>query len=159
MPQILIIAYGNPLRSDDGVAWRAAEALGGKFPESEVEIICLQQLGPELAESVGRCRRVIFVDAASGGGQPGEVRVAVMQDTSSSPVEAHHFCHALSPSSIVGLATRLYGGSAQAFSATITGQNFDHGESLSLPVEAALPSLVARIQELIHTCPPNTSNS
>ena len=40
MPSVLIIAYGNPLRSDDGLAWHAAKAIEGKFGSSEVEILC-----------------------------------------------------------------------------------------------------------------------
>src|ERR1700758_3673560 len=77
LPRALIIAYGNPLRSDDGVAWRAAEALRQKFSPAEVEIACLHQLAPELAETVSRFACVIFVDAASAphAGRPGEIRV------------------------------------------------------------------------------------
>ena len=62
--RVLIIAYGNPLRCDDGVAWRAAEALEGKFPSEQVEILRLHQLAPELADAVRQRELVLFVDAA-----------------------------------------------------------------------------------------------
>ena len=61
--RVLVIAYGNPIRSDDGVAWHAAEEIRRKL-ESLVEVICVHQLTPELAEEISRVSTVIFVDAA-----------------------------------------------------------------------------------------------
>jgi hydrogenase maturation protease len=149
MPRVLIIAYGNPLRSDDGVAWRAAELLRGKFSAGEVEIECLQQLGPELAESASRSECVIFVDAAASQGSAGEVQVIELSAGFNKASEASRFCHALPPSAIVGLSERLYGSRPRAYCATIIGKSFEHGESLSPVVTAALPTLVARIEKLV----------
>ncbi len=148
MARVLIIAYGNPLRSDDGVAWRVAEALQGRFPSADVEILALQQLGPELAESISRCEGVIFVDAASSGENPGEIRIKAM---SSDPEksQAPRFCHALPPVALLGLAERLYSAKPRAYSATIEGLTFEHGEALTDVVAAALPAFVFRIQELV----------
>jgi len=153
MPRVLIIAYGNPLRSDDGVAWRAAEALRQKFSPAEIEIHCLHQLAPELAETVSRFPCVIFVDAASSRdtGNPGEIRVEEL--SGKDPADSGSpFFHALSPLTIIRLAERLYGAKPRTFSVTVTGQNFDHGEALSPAVAAALPDLVARIQALVRDC-------
>jgi hydrogenase maturation protease len=142
MPRVLIVAYGNALRSDDGVAWRAAEALEGKFPESEVEILQMHQLAPELAESLSRVEAVIFVDAA-GKGEPGEIRCEELSATSEA-----RFAHELSPGAVVLLARQVYGAGPRAYSVTLTGECFDHGEALSTAVVAALPGLVARIEAL-----------
>ena len=151
MPRVLIIAYGNPLRSDDGVAWRAAEALRKQFSpaEIEIEIDCLHQLSPELAETASRFPCVIFVDAASlPEGHPGEIRVGELG--SKDPADsATHFSHALSPHAIVRLAETLYGAKPRAFAVTVTGQNFDYGEGLSPAIAAVLPHLVARIEVLV----------
>ena len=75
MPPVLIVAYGNPLRSDDGVAWRAADILAEKLSASDVEILRLHQLAPELADTLRGFDRVIFVDAALSdrGIEPGTV--------------------------------------------------------------------------------------
>lgn len=149
MPRILIIAYGNPLRSDDGVAWRAAEALRKRFSADEIEIHCVHQLAPELAESVSQFPGVIFVDAASApASHPGEINVETLggNDVRESTT---HFPHALSPRAVVRLAETLYGAKPQAFSVTVTGQNFDHGEALSPAVASALQNLVTRIALLV----------
>ena len=150
MPRALIIAYGNPRRSDDGVAGRAAEALRQKFSPAEVEIACMHQLAPELAETVSRFPCVIFVDAASSpdSGHPGQIRVEEL--TGKDPADSRGpFFHALSPDAVIRLADTLYGAKPRAFAVTVSGQNFDHGESLSSAVAAALPDLVAQIQGLV----------
>jgi hydrogenase maturation protease len=146
MSHVLIVAYGNPMRCDDGLAWRAATALEGKFFSSQVEIVRSHQLAPELAETVSRCEAVIFVDAApAGNGLPGEIRCAQV----SLPEAPPRFSHQLSPDAVVALARQLFGARPEAFSVTLTGHCFDHGESLSPVVTAALPALVARIEALI----------
>jgi hydrogenase maturation protease len=148
MARVLIIAYGNPLRCDDGLAWCAADALEGKFSASEVEILRVHQLAPELAENLTRCDTVIFVDAASadgGRGNPGDVRCLEVGLSEGPP----RFSHQLSPGAVVALARQLFGASPCGFTVTLSGQCFDHGESLSPVVVAAIPALVARIEVLV----------
>jgi hydrogenase maturation protease len=149
MPRVLIVAYGNPMRCDDGIAWRAADAFALKFSESDVEILRLHQLTPELADTVRNVRVVIFVDAAScdaSRSKPGMIRFEAIRGGTSQPVR---FSHVLSPTKVLDLALQLYGASPRAFVITVTGENFGHGDSLSAPVASALPELVASIERLI----------
>ena len=106
MARVLIIAYGNPLRSDDGVAHRVADGLESRFSADEVEILRPQQLGPELAEAASRSRLVIFVDAASGNGEPGAIQIRELLP-SGSDMKASVFGHAIPPAAVIGLAGRL----------------------------------------------------
>jgi hydrogenase maturation protease len=148
MLRVLIVAYGNPMRCDDGLAWRAADALEKRFSTPGVEILRVHQLAPELAEDITRCDTVIFVDAASaesGNGNPGEVRCLEVGLSEGPP----RFTHQLSPGAVITLARQLYGASPRAFAVTLTGQCFDHGESLSPVVAGAIPELVARIEALV----------
>lgn len=154
MPRVLIVAYGNPLRGDDALAWRAADELERKFSGSDVELLCLHQLAPELAETVSRSEAVIFVDAASadagGNQQPGEVRCEeISLQTSKAQSGPTRFSHQFSPAIVVALAHQLYRSNPHAFSVTLTGQCFDPGESLSPVVAESLPALVARIEALV----------
>jgi hydrogenase maturation protease len=146
-PPLLIVAYGNPLRSDDGVAWQAAAALQEKFNSQEAEILTLHQLGPEVAESASRSECVIFVDAAAGPGRPGEIQTKEVL-SSDTDTETSAFCHAMSPSHVLALAAQLYQRRPRAFSVSVVGENFNHGESLSAAVKVALPALLARIEQL-----------
>ena len=148
MPHLLIVAYGNPLRSDDGIGWRAAEALQQKFSPDEVEILTLHQLGPELAESASRSKCVIFVDAAAGPGCPGALELKELFSANPEAAEFPRSCHAVSPSNVLAIAAQLYNARPKGFQATIVGEKFNHGESLSPSVEAALPRLLDQIEEL-----------
>jgi hydrogenase maturation protease len=148
MPRVLIIAYGNPLRSDDGVAWHAAKQLSEKFSQEQGEIQVQHQLGPELAESISRSSLTIFIDASSGTGRIGEVRVQRLEAHST---DAPRFCHSLSPSAVLAMAKQLYGTTPNAFSVTATGENFEHGEHLSPSLQAAVPELIRRVEELVRS--------
>jgi len=151
MANVLIVAYGNPLRSDDGLASRAARELEGKFPDTRVEILSQHQLVPELAETVSLFECVIFIDAAfpqsPQSGRPGELRVREI--TSAEVDRRARSSHVLSPDVVVALAAELYHAQVKAFSVTVTGQNFEHGDSLSPAVAAAIPLLTERVSALV----------
>ncbi|MGA2920754.1 MAG: hydrogenase maturation protease [Candidatus Sulfotelmatobacter sp.] len=143
MPRVLIIAYGNPLRSDDGVGWAVAEELSRKLASLEVEVLQLLQLLPEVAESVSHADAVIFVDASCDG-EPGDVCCRPVTPPPANP----QFTHQLSPAELLGLARQLYGAPPQAFCLSLTGQSFEHGEELSKSVATGLPQLVAKVEQL-----------
>jgi hydrogenase maturation protease len=143
MRRVLIVACGNPLRCDDGLAWRAVEELHRRCFPQEVEIIAQHQLTPELASPVSQVERVLFLDAARFG-QPGEFRCE--------PVLPGHasgaFTHDFSPGRILSISRELYGRAPQAFVISLSGECFDHGETISATVEGALPALVELVVRL-----------
>jgi len=143
MARVLIVGYGNPLRSDDGLGWRAAEELSRSLSLPEIEVVMRQQLTPELADNLTRADVVFFIDAAHGG-QPGEVRCDSVTPQSGT-VHTHH----CSPAGILALAQQLYGASPRAFVVSLCGESFDHGSALSATVEAGLPKLTALVEKLV----------
>lgn len=158
--RILIIAYGNPLRCDDGVAWHAADALEGKFPLDQVEILRVHQLAPELAESLRRSDSVIFLDAAtaeSDDAKAGEIRAEQIERNKES--QPSGFCHTFSLTNILTLSEQLYGASPHAYFVCMIGENFSYGESLSAAVASSLPEFVARAEGLIRECLHKSTNS
>lgn len=150
MGRVLVIAYGNPLRSDDGLAWRAVDALEGKFPPDEIEILRLHQLAPELAEPISRSDGVILLDAATPRStemKPGDIQVEEFQRKKAN--HSARLCHAFSPGSVLELVAELYGVEPRAFFVTMIGEDFAHGEFLSPRVAASLPAMVGRIEALV----------
>jgi hydrogenase maturation protease len=144
MSSILILAYGHPLRSDDHIAWRAAEELARTLPPAQAEIRCLHQLTPELADHASRATAVIFMDACCAG-EPGAISCApVNPQFDESP-----FSHHVTPQSLIALCRRLYAATPRAFTVSLTGQSFDFGESLSPAAERALPQFVATVRKLV----------
>lgn len=144
MARILIIGIGNPLRCDDGVAWRVAGELSAQGLPNGVEIITQHQLTPELAFPASQAETILFLDAARDG-QAGELRC--------SPINAQHessiFTHEFSPGAIVRLAQDLYGKHPRAFMVSLGGECFDHGEALSSRVEQNVPRAVSFFRKLL----------
>lgn len=140
--RLLFIACGNPLRCDDGVAWRSAEEISQKVPSAQ--IICVHQLTPELAEEASRADTVIFIDATRDG-EPGRVLCQTVSPDSTATSFSHH----LAPAQLLALCSRLYGAQPRGFLISISGECFDHGMGLSPPAISALPKSVAKANELI----------
>ena len=144
MARVLVLGYGNPLRSDDGVGWHAAAQLCSSIAGPEVEILPCHQLTPELAERTKHADRVLFLDSARAG-QGGEFHCEEISADAGSSSFTHH----LSPTQLLALARDLYGASPRAWLLTVVGCSFDAGETLSPEVELALPKLKTRVRELI----------
>ncbi len=107
---ILLIAYGNPLRRDDGAGLRLAEEMAGRWQEARVE-------------PPGRVTGAVVV-AALGSDGP------------SSPSLGHH----TEPDVLLAYATLLLDGrpAPPAWLVTAPGVDFDHGEGLSAAASAAI---------------------
>ncbi len=142
MSRVLVIAYGNPLRSDDGLALRAADELE-RASLPNLEILRTHQLTPELAEELSRVDSVVFVDAAQDG-EPGTLRC---ESVAPEP-GVIRFSHQLTPPQLLSLAGTLYGARPKGFCVSVTGKSFEHGEGLTQEVEAKIPELVAKLTAL-----------
>jgi hydrogenase maturation protease len=136
---LLVLACGNPLREDDGVGWRLAEALD--FPGVDVRQV--SQLDPELAEDVHAADGVVFLDARAGD-EPGRVDLRPVVPRAGSLLG-----HAIAPEALLLCAERLYGGAPPALLLTVAGERFGHGEGLSPKVEQALPEAVRQLREVL----------
>jgi hydrogenase maturation protease len=131
----LVIAYGNPLRQDDGVGWAVAEALAG-HPGVRLETV--HQLLPELAEPLSRAHFAVFVDARRGG-PAGEVRRTTVVAAS----DGWSSAHSLGPEQLLGLCERCFGHAPKAVLVSVAGARFDFGADLSPEVALAIPNAVS----------------
>jgi hydrogenase maturation protease len=147
---ILVIAYGNPLRRDDGVGWKIARRLQKNSVPGAIQIEVRQQLTPELAEPVSRAARVVFVDARAGG-CPGEVSCRRVFPAEG-PLPA--IGHVLSPKILLALSEWIYGRVPEAFVCSVVGSQFELGTSFSQEVQQALPVLSALVGDAISVIGP-----
>ena len=147
-PYVLLIAYGNPLRCDDGAGLRLAERMAGRWQATGTRLrhLAVQQLTPELAVEIAEpgVRTVIFVDAraveaAAAGQEPAALAVLatpLAAPEASSPSLGHH----LGPELLLAYAALLLDGrpAPPAWLVTAPGMDFGHGERLSPPARAAI---------------------
>ncbi len=139
----LVIAWGNPLRGDDGLGWQAAAALA----QHGLEVRVSHQLAPEYAEEISRSDLVLFIDAACDNGS-GELRSEKIEPRRSSSTD---FSHHMDPAGLLGLAEGLYGSCPGAYLFSVGGRRFGYGEVLSEEVQSAMPELLARVRQVIET--------
>ena len=144
LPRALVIGYGNPLRSDDGIGWRVAQDLRGRVDASRIEVMECQQLTPEMAEQIRTAGLVVFVDAAAEGA-PGEWRHHRLRAEDS----GNALSHGPTPAALLALAADLYGAAPEVHLFTVSGISFHYGESFSPEVTQALPRVVAEIEKLL----------
>ena len=147
MARILILGYGNPLRSDDGLGWQIAVQLFRANQSADVEVLPCHQLTPELAETISKVSVVVFIDCSKQG-VAGEFRCEQIR-WQTGPIS---FTHDLSPAALLDLASQLYGACPRAFLLTICGECFATGETLSPAVSRQIPTLKERVRELIVEC-------
>jgi len=142
--RVMVIGYGNPLRGDDGVGWAAAQRLAERVDSDRIVTLGVHQLTPELAQTISRFDRVIFIDAAVN--QPaGYLNCRSVEPIDASRVMVHH----LSPEALLAMSKRLFDKRPQAHLITVGGENFDHGDTLSPAVERACERLVRHLQDTL----------
>lgn len=146
VPHSMILACGNPLRGDDGVALHIACCLQQGYGDPETEIRCAQQWTPELAERISKTDLAIFIDA-SATLTPGEIQLIPL---ASSEDRTAVTTHSMDPATLLGLAHELYGSAPErAFLLTIGGESFEHGNQFSRAVRQAIPEALTRIKALL----------
>ncbi len=74
MKSILILGLGNPLQGDDGVGCRVAQELERRTLPNDVEAVDGGTPGVGLVNLFEGRRRVILIDAAEMGLEPGTVK-------------------------------------------------------------------------------------
>ena len=102
MNEPLVIGFGNPLREDDGLGWKAAELVEARTGGAARVIVC-HQLTPELAADLARAPHAIFLDASLAEA-PGTVREIAV-----SPADGWSCTHHLTPAQLLAIALELGG--------------------------------------------------
>jgi hydrogenase maturation protease len=142
---VLVVGYGNPLRSDDGVGWHAAELLATDPRLTGARVLAHHQLVPELALDISRASLVVLVDAAADG-DPGAVSVRRVQPRRPAPAA---WSHRLAPESLAGLAKDLYGAVPPIVLVSVAAGSFAGGDRLSGALERALPEVVEVVADVV----------
>jgi hydrogenase maturation protease len=139
--KLLVLGYGNTLRSDDGVGPLVAEIVADLHLPG-VQTLVAGLLTPELADPISRVETVVFVDAAIDA--PREVQLRPCAPADSSQIMAH----AADPKTMLALARDVFGHAPQAFLLTIPVENLAIGEELTPFARAGMDHAVGLIRRL-----------
>lgn len=143
---ILVIGYGNSLRSDDGAGCRVADIVAS-WDLPYVRSLTVHQLTPELAEPIAQSDLTIFVDACVSNNVSDfvskmaqskptmQVQEILVTENLASGLSAHDLNagigHLSDPRSLLLLAQQVYGNTPVVYLLLLPGVNWEFGEQLS----------------------------
>ena len=142
MAEILVVGYGNDLRSDDGA---------GRVVASQIEAMALpdvfvrsqSQLTPELVLDITRADLVVFVDANV------DCEEMTVQPVQAGPPGSQSMSHHTDPATLLFLAEDLGRVPPDAYVVSIPASNLELGFELSPRTAAAAEEAVAAIMGIV----------
>ncbi len=140
---MLLIGYGNPGRSDDGLGPRLAEAVS-EWELEGLETLWDYQLNIEHAADLSGADLVLFADAALEAPEPfGLSRLT--------PSNATHFStHSMPPAAVLETCRAVYGRTPPAFVLALRGDSFEMGEEgLSEAAEGRLEAALSFLRGVL----------
>lgn len=141
----LIIGLGNPLRGDDGVGVRAAQALAVRALPDDVEVIDGGTQGLGIVNLMEGRQRLILVDATDVGQVPGQFARFTLDEARLLGDDQHLSVHAAGLRDALLLARALKMLPQEVVIFGVQPATVEWGSALSPQVEAALPDLIAAV--------------
>lgn len=149
---ILLLAYGNSLRRDDGAGFVLADRLERLLSEPGIDIVRIDshQLAPELSLDISGddVSAVVFIDTRAVSGPSDDLELhfeRVVPAEIASPSVGHHFNADL----LMAYTKYLFKKEPPAWLITVPGVDFDHGEGLSAVTRKSLENAPDKLQGLI----------
>ena len=142
---ILIVGYGNALRSDDGLGWHAAALLADDPRLGGAQVLWQHQLTPELAYDISQASLAVLIDV-SVEQEPGAISVRRLD---ASPGNSSAWSHHVDPAALVSLARELWNAAPDVFVVSVGAASLEVGDRLSPAVAAALPAVVDAVVALV----------
>ncbi|BAY15753.1 hypothetical protein NIES21_15720 [Anabaenopsis circularis NIES-21] len=140
---VMVIGYGNDLRSDDGIGQRIADEIAS-WDLSAVKSLAVHQLTPELADALANAELAIFVDAYVPS-ESFDVQVRSLSPSGENAIAGH----AADPQSLLALTQTLYGHCPPAVWVTVPGVNFEFGDRISQITETGKAIALGKIMQIL----------
>ena len=150
--RIRVIGVGNILLKDEGVGIHLVRELEKLELPAGVEVIDGGVAGLQLLDYLDGARKVIFVDAAALGGQPGDIARFTPGEVASANAPGLSL-HQTGIAEVLSLATAL-GKCPPVVIFGIQPKEIDWGLEMSPEVRASLGRLVEMVLQELATSPP-----
>jgi hydrogenase maturation protease len=153
---VLVIGYGNALRSDDGVGVHAAGLLARDPRLARVDVRAMVQLAPELAADFAEVSLAVLVDATVEAG-PGQILVRQVDGEQAASADAGSVArpgpgatsHHVGVEELLALASELYGAAPEVVIVSVGVATMEVGDTLSPLVAAALPRVADAVADVV----------
>jgi hydrogenase maturation protease len=143
----LILGLGNPLRGDDGVGPRVVEELARRDLPEGVTVLDGGTGGLDLLRVLERWKRVVIVDAADMGKEPGQYTRFTPDQVRLAGASSTFSLHNAGLSGVLALADALDLELPEMVVFGVQPAEIGWKEGLSLPVETTLSALADAVLE------------
>ncbi len=144
MKRVLLIGYGNTIRSDDGAGYRAAELIESLYPE--VDVIISHDLKPEYSEAIANHEIIFFVDASIDSNK---LEIKKVDPENFSIDLQTHFSN---PQSLITQSILIYNKKpSEVYLVKLPAYNFDFGEMLSVETKKSIDDFIKWFYEFLKT--------
>jgi hydrogenase maturation protease len=145
-----LIAIGNRLMGDDGLAIQVAEKLSKDFEDNDIEVIIGETDFQYCLSKIEEDDNIIILDAAWFGVEPGIVTSSSLKDIYKlNPNQSLFSQHGYS----LIRALQTYYTSIDGMVVTIEGHNFDFALTLSSQVEERFEEICRKVDEIARCQP------
>ena len=153
----IVLGFGNPDRSDDGVAWHVLEGIAQRFGQPfayesiEAGLVNLSkdtdlwfnlQLIPEVAEELAGYQQAIFIDAHTA-----EIREEIKLTPIEPEFQNSPFTHHLTAATCLSMSKTLYGKYPESILVSIRGYDFSFSHDLSRKTKELAEKAIKMIME------------
>jgi hydrogenase maturation protease len=138
---LLVIGYGNDLRSDDG-AGRAVAEMVSDLALPGVEVRTMSQLTPELTLEISGRRKVVFVDADV------DATEVTVRPVTAGPPGGGAMTHHGDPATLLSLTANVGPLPDEALVVSIPATNLEMGFAFSTRTELAIGEAVDLIASM-----------
>ena len=140
---LIFVGMGNPLRGDDGVGVMTAAKLREIIRHERVKIIIVEDRVDVLPKELEHLKPAVllFFDAADFGGEPGEIRLMSLRESTGKAISTHEIP--------LELIIKISGVSAPTYLLGVQVKSLEFGEDVSSPVKVAGEEVVDFLQEIL----------
>ena len=150
--RIAVIAIGNELMGDDGIAGAVLNALSKEKTSQNVDLVDGGTGGISLIHMIRKYKKVIFIDSGDFGGNPGEIKIFTHEEAVSTKETMRYSLHEGDLLKLIHLSKEIGEAPESVKIVAIQPKKIELNTTLSPELINAIPEIVRDIKSLLEGC-------
>jgi len=147
--RIAVIAIGNELMGDDGIACAVLNALSKEKTSQNVDLVDGGTGGISLIHMIRKYKKVIFIDSGDFGGNPGEIKIFTPKEAVSTKETMRYSLHEGDLLELIHLSKEIGEAPESVKIVAIQPKKIELNTTLSPELIDAIPEIVRDIKSLL----------
>ena len=147
--RIAVIAIGNELMGDDGIACAVLNALSKEKISQNVDLVDGGTGGISLIHMIRKYKKVIFIDSGDFGGNPGEIKIFTPKEAVSTKETMRYSLHEGDLLDLIHLSEEIGEAPESMKIVAIQPKKIEFNAPLSPELINTIPEIVRDIKSLL----------